>query len=166
MDLFIEEIVKHKRTNKEMLMVAGIVTAAIILLMLSTLLTNIRFVASFWFFIAIAIVYAAFVLIRNTNVEYEYILTNSDLDIDKIIARRSRKRVAEISLNHIEIMAPLWENENDQNIKVIDCTGNRQTTVYKIDMFKDSEKIRVLFQPTDKIIESAKRFNPSKVIVG
>ena len=40
------------------------------------------------------------------NVEYEYIVTNGELDIDRIIARRGRKRMINIKTNAYELIAP------------------------------------------------------------
>ena len=41
-------------------------------------------------------------LITNRNLEYEYILTNSALDIDRIYAKRRRRRVINVDLSAIE----------------------------------------------------------------
>lgn len=37
--------------------------------------------------------YGGYILITNMSVEYEYIVTNGEMDIDKIIAKRRRKRL-------------------------------------------------------------------------
>lgn len=47
-----------------------------------------------------------------------------------------------------------------------DVTGDKSRgNVYFVDYSQDSENYRVLFQPTSKMIESIKRFNPRNVFV-
>ena len=54
-----------------------------------------------------------------------------------------------------------YKNENNRCFPVCVLGGN----VYFVDYSQDSENYRVLFQPTSKMIESIKRFNPRNVFV-
>lgn len=45
-------------------------------------------------------------LLGNFNIEYEYILTNNDLDIDKVIGKRKRKRMISLDVSTAEAFAP------------------------------------------------------------
>lgn len=171
MDIFMEYIVQHKRTGKDTLKVVGIIVLATLLCMVSSIMLTIQLVASLWLFVVAGIIYGAVWLIKKTIIEYEYILTNSELDIDKIMARSSRKRLITIDFKEVEICAPInepsvkFEYENTQSItKTLDCTGDGITNVYFIDITGDNGKTRILFQPPSKLIESAKKFNPRKVI--
>ena len=101
MDSFKEQIVRKipttkDRTMKFLIMTAGIFLAAGILLFSFFYLPM---VAAFSLFIAIALIYGAFYLAQRFNVEYEYIFTNGEMDVDKIIAQRSRKRLVTIKMN-------------------------------------------------------------------
>ncbi|UKI37385.1 MAG: DUF6106 family protein [Clostridiales bacterium] len=52
--------------------------------------------SSFVLLIDAGVVYGAYILITHFNVEYEYILTNGDIDIDKIIAKKKEKKSFEL----------------------------------------------------------------------
>ena len=49
--------------------------------------------------ITIGAVYLGYYLVTSLNIEYEYILTNGEVDFDKITAQRSRKRLISVKLN-------------------------------------------------------------------
>ena len=106
------------------------------------------------------------------NIEYEYILTNSEIDIDKIMSKKARKRIASFDFKEINICANINDNEHNHDYKNVtvsktfDVTGDKaRGNVYFVDYSQDSENYRVLFQPTSKMIESIKRFNPRNVFV-
>lgn len=171
MDIFLEYIVKHKNNAKDTLFKIGIILLAFILCAVVILFLLGR-LFGFEVLVIAAIIYGAYHLVRSKNVEYEYIMTNSYLDIDKIIAKSKRKRLVSIDFKNIEICAAVDDNmhkhefDNTQNlIKTFDCTGDRSTTVYFIDYAAENGKNRVLFQPPSKIIDEAKKFNPRQVFI-
>ena len=49
--------------------------------------------------IAAGALYGGYYLVTSLYVEYEYILTNSEVDFDKIMAQRSRKRLVTVKLS-------------------------------------------------------------------
>lgn len=90
MDTFFEQITSMKKGAKGIMILVLIWIAAIIL---STACFIFLF-PTFLFFVAFAgILYGAVKLSLLQNIEYEYILTNGELDIDKITAKNSRKRM-------------------------------------------------------------------------
>ncbi len=172
MDLFMEYLVQHKRTGKDFLIIFGIIAAAFVLLALSTLLLLVPAVSGIWLLIAAGIVFFAYKLINRTSVEYEYILTNNELDIDRINAKSTRKRVANINFAGIDICAckddPAHKSEfeNSSSItKTIDCTGDGINGVYFIDYTDDNGRTRVIFQPPVSLVEKARKYNPSKIFI-
>ncbi len=171
MDIFLEHIVKHKNNAKDTLFKIGIILvtiiicAAVILFLLGRLF-------GFELLVIAGIIYGAYHLVRSKNIEYEYIMTNSYLDIDKITAKSKRKRLISIDFKNIDICAATDDNmhkhefDSNQNIiKTFDCTGDGSTTVYFVDYAGEKGKNRVLFQPPSKIIEEAKKFNPRQVFI-
>ena len=88
MDTFFEQIVTIRKTAKTWLALFGITLAALILACLAFL-----FLGSFGLLIVAAIFYGAYRLYMFFFIEYEYIITNGSMDIDKIIAKNSRKRL-------------------------------------------------------------------------
>ena len=94
MDTFMEKIVAKKQTPKDMLTKAGIIIAIpVVYILIMNIPVISQFLSGLWLFLIAALIYGGYHLIRSRNIEYEYIVTNGDLDIDKIIARRKRKRI-------------------------------------------------------------------------
>ena len=164
-DIFMEDIVKHKKTGKDSLLIAGTVLLAVILCLVVMLFAAYLF--GMWLLLIAGIIYGAYLLIRSRKVEYEYILTNSELDIDKIIAKSRRKRICTIDFKDIERCAPIttekyrFEYQNAQGIELTrDCSGDGSTPVYFVDFHGDEKRQRILFQPKRRMIEAARKFNP------
>lgn len=165
MDSFIEKIVIKRKTFKDHLISIGIVLAGIILIFL---VGFIEFLAPFWFIIAAAIVYFMYQLISSSNIEYEYIVTNGELDIDKIINRKRRKRIFSANCKEFEIVAKLKGGLNDrrvQNInnKIIAVSSINAENVYFAILNYKGERTAVFFEPDERIINSFKLFIPRKI---
>ncbi len=165
MDIFMEKIVKRKKTGADYAITAGIVILAIVLFMV---LASFPILTSFIPFIVAAIGYLAYMFIRNRSIEYEYIVTNGDLDIDMIIAQRKRKRIFSGSCKDFEIVAKMTSGQYDHNMQNIKKRVNAVTSmqspdIYFILLVKDGEKMLVFFEPHAKMIESFKKYIPRKV---
>ena len=117
--------------------------------------------SSFVLLIDAGVVYGAYILITHFNVEYEYILTNGDIDIDKIIAKRKRKRVLSFSTKEFEIVAPYKQGENYTNLLDLG-TRNYENAYYAV-FSKDGQKKTLVFNPPQKMIEAMKTYSPRTV---
>ena len=135
-------------------LLSGLVIA--FLPILSILITPI-WVACIWLF---------YKLITDTNQEYEYLLTDCDLDVDKIINKKRRVKIISTYRKEIIAMAPLgspnlpsgWENLP----KVEVCSDINDEGVYVLIVSQDTQKA-VYFQPTEKMIDTMVMRNPRKV---
>lgn len=168
MDLFMEHIVKHKRTGKDYGIIAGIVILGAILLYFSQIMLAIQFLATLWLLVAVGIIFFVVVFIKRTDVEFEYILTNNELDIDRITAKSSRKRVFNVDFSTVDICAPVsaYKSEFEKPAyKTFDFTGSGEGEVYFIDIPSESGKKRILIEPPTEFIESARKYNPSRIFV-
>ena len=98
MDSYCEYIVKKKNGGKELAIQALIVVAALavfaLFMVLGAVIPNFSMITTL---LAFGALYGGYRLITNMNVEYEYIVTNGEMDIDKIIAKRSRKRLLTVN---------------------------------------------------------------------
>ena len=99
MDSFCEQIVQKKKGAKEWAIIILVVLGAL-LLIFGAFLINLLIVA------LLAVGYGAWWLITTRNVEYEYCVTNGDIDVDKIVARRKRTRLVSVSGRKIRALAP------------------------------------------------------------
>ena len=168
MDFFCEYMVKHKKTAKDNIIVAGSVILGVIL-SAAAVLFLVRYIAAIAALIVVGIWYGAAYLIRSTDVEYEYILTNSMLDIDKIMSKKVRKRVVK-NLNFKEITRCAPTNgepvPDEPGMKVFDYSGDiADKSVYYVDFKKNGENTRIYFQPNAKMLKNIKMENPHAVTV-
>ncbi len=165
MDIFMEKIVKRRKSAVDSVIIAATIVVGLLLIMI---VGSVSFLQTFMPVLLVAIGYLGYMLIRNRNVEYEYIVTNGDLDIDMIIAQRKRKRVFSGSCKDFEIVAKMTSGEYNQSYEGIKNRLNAVTSmesneVYFISTVKDGEKMLVFFEPHPKMIESFKKYIPRKV---
>lgn len=165
MDIFLEKIIKRKKTAIDYLITAGIIIAGLLFI---AILSLFKFLSSFIPLLFVGIIYICYLLMKGRNIEYEYIVTNGDLDIDKIIAQRKRKRVFSASCKDFEVMAKKSSSMFNQNVQSIKKVLNAATSldspdVYFATLVKDNEKMVVFFEPNEKMLDSFKRYNPRNV---
>lgn len=103
MDNISEQLIKMNKTAKDYFILGSIWCVAFILVFFLVLLSMrlTQFIAFLVILIA-GVMYGAYKLSSMRNVEYEYIVVNRDMDIDKIVSRSSRKRLVSIKLNEVE----------------------------------------------------------------
>ena len=162
MDIFCEYMVKRKKGAMEIVKAVGLVFAA-------TLLSFIILLFGYYLIglaplLICGAYYGAYWLISRMNIEYEYIVTSTILDIDKIMARRSRKRILSLDLKGISICQPAEDLPKHEGIKVIDATPQGiEDGVYGIDFDKNGMKNRLLIKPNKKMLNQMRKASPSLV---
>ena len=167
MDSFIEYLIEQKRTTGTKIKKFLIYSAA---LMLSLVIAFFMFLfpsAVMYIPAIIAILfYGAYRITSSYNVEFEYILTNGELDIDKIVSRKRRKRLLTIHCKaFIEFGKYTSANKNDENkneySRIINASANSKTyDDYYAIFFKNGQKVKLIFNPTQKMIDIFKVFAP------
>lgn len=169
MDFFTEYIIKQKKSPKVWLAVFGMLVAILAVWFFSMPFLASPALSGIVGLLDAGIVYVAYIVITNFNIEYEYIATNTDLDVDKIINRRKRKRVCSFRLSEIELMAPVGsaefkgdENSTFKNVYMAAISAEHPDA-YFIIYEKNGERNKLVFNPTEKIIEYAKKISPRKV---
>jgi hypothetical protein len=170
MEVFTECLVKKQSTTKDTLLKLLIILGAVVLSIAAFLIcSNITVISFLGIFFVAGIIYGGWVLLKSFSVEYEYILTNSDLDVDKITSQSRRKRLTTIDLKNIELMAPVKESyrreyENESIAKKIDASTGNTATEYFIKYSSTKTGVTLLrFNPDDRIIKGARQFSPRKV---
>lgn len=123
MDTYKEQMVKKAANStdqikKNALIILGISLAGIILAF-SLMLPSLIMIG---IFAAIGIFYGVFYLLKDFNIEYEYLYTNGDIDIDKIIGQRKRKRLVSFNIHTVTDFKRYNEDEISGDNTVIDAT--------------------------------------------
>ena len=152
MDTFFEQIVKVRRTGGQ---IGGVVA---ILLLLVVLLVVFGFLFMMGFTLAALLgfgaCWGAFKLIQRSSIEYEYIFTNGDLDVDKIIARSSRKRVASIKCATVERYGkynPAARVSDSVKKTFMCCDADDPEAKFIIAPTKNDGTVMIVFAPDERL---------------
>lgn len=167
MDFFKEKIIKRKLSFNNIILQGLIMLAASFVIVFSFF-----YLSVFAAFITLAAGFGAWYLITSFNTEYEYIVTNGEIDVDKIIARRRRARMITVKASEFEIFAPLndkYKNYNNSSYKAkLDFgSGNTENQKYfaVFNSRKHGGKVFMIFEPSDEMIENFKVYNPKNVFM-
>lgn len=104
---------------------------------------------------------------KRFNLEFEYCYYHGDIDIDVIKGMAKRKRMFSISAKTLEVLAPTGSIELQQysKLKAYDCSSNTGSKTYEAVFMKGENKIRVIFEPNDTILNGMRMFAPRKVFL-
>lgn len=179
-DIYMEYLIKRKPSGKQMaakiaLIVGGVLVSLILiyLTMFFGMVVNAamrQMVFTFGPLLILGAWYGVYLVMNMINIEFEYILTNSSLDIDKVLAKKGRKPFVSFDFKNITICARVDDNMHNSDYKkvtpdkVYDAIGNPDMgNVYFVDYTEEGSRVRVLFQPTGKMIDMARRYNPRNI---
>ena len=147
-DLYSELLVKKERTAKDRL-VKGSIIALIVLLVLAGL-----FIMPPLLIAAIVLGVCAYLFIfPGTDLEFEYLFVNGELDIDKIMAKSKRKRVKSLNITECDI-------------KVQDfSSGNPEHKRFAIVCRDGADTCKVIIEPDEILAKTMRNTAPSKVFL-
>lgn len=155
-DIFKEQLVKRQPNLKTTLVKVGIVVAALFLILVAYLFSNISIINLILPLIVIGVVAGAYFLFTMQNIEYEYIYTNGELDIDCIVNKSRRKRVFSSDIRTIEIMAHIDDNNYKSEFnnveKVLDfSSGVTNQNTYVAKMPYQNKQIKLIIEPNENL---------------
>lgn len=154
MDTFVEQIVAKKKGGKEIGIIVLVILAAVLLSAVLVL-----YLGPMFLILLIGIGYGAWFLITNQNVEFEYSVTNGDIDIDQITAQRKRKRIVSVSGSKIESMEPYREAEfaNRHFDRTVMAAPSLQEATWCFSYrSKKNGHTLVVFSPEERVLEALK----------
>ena len=159
-EMYKEQLVGRCKDKKD--------TAIKFIMVFATVLSFcILFFIQFGIIIPIILIIVDLAVFRRMDIEFEYIYTNGDLDVDKIIHKEKRKRMLSVNVNDMEILAPLGAAElsNYKEGKVYDFTTHAEgANIYEMIVSKDGERKKILFEPEKEIVEGIWMLAPRKTI--
>lgn len=158
MDTFNEQIIKIRKSGKTIMLQLLIWLAAVLVLTLLFMFAF-KFVGTFIVLIAFLIFWGAQKLSQRFNVEYEYIFTNGDLDIDKITNRSDRNRILTIKCAEVEALGK-YQQGMKLNGKLFVCCNENDDSYYLIAREKDEGTVCLVFAPNEKMKKGIKPFLP------
>lgn len=107
---------------------------------------------------------------QSSLIEYEYTYIEGELAIDRIKAKRKRKKIAKIDMDAVMMIAPIGSDElrdyeNNKNMVVKDCSSRMQgRKLYEVVYRKDSDLLGIIFEPDDNMLTIIQSRNPRKVV--
>lgn len=165
MDTFYEQIISVKKTGKSWAAVVGIWLLALIVMAVSLLLmcTIFSFIAVFLFAGAI---YGAYKWSSRFSVEYEYIITNGTVDIDKIMAKSMRKRMLSFNLSDVsrlEKYNPAAQINGKFSSKIIACNQNDPNAYLMVASIEGNGDALIVMAPNDRMKGAMVKFLPKYI---
>lgn len=171
MDSYIEQLVVHKKNIKDFMIGVVMVLSIFAILAIGVIL---GFIVNGYFmmlsiFLAVFDIYFCWYVITGRNVEYEYTVTNNNLQIDKVMAKRRRKDLLSIDIKKIEGFDKITENRLSERKceKVLYCgTYDDDPNQYRfIVLTKKFGRVMVVFAPNEKVLNSIKQYLKPEVKV-
>lgn len=179
MDLFMEHLVKKELSSQERMkkyFLWGLVSVILAALFLAGFIFYQLIFRLIFFAVIILIVfdrfYGSFWLYLSMDIEFEYILTNGELDVDMIQGRTKRSRLISVPCKDFEFLKPLNqasenEKENRSYQKKIDACISPDDPATYIAAFSHDKLgyVRLLFSPSERMLQEYKKIIPGKMRV-
>ena len=161
MDTFFEQIIAVKKNGKAVAAIIGIWLAAFIVCFL--LIMFMGFLGKFSLLLAAGALFGAYKLSVRFNVEYEYIVTNGTMDIDKIINKSSRKRILSFELgtvSRIEKFNPAQLSGVNAKELFITCNQDDPGAYLMVSATEGKGTSYLVFAPDERVRSAIVKFVP------
>lgn len=155
MDTFFEQIVVIKKTAKDTLLLGLIWVLA-----LGASAFALFALSGIGILIAAGCVYGAYRLSNFFFNEYEYIITNGIMDVDRIIAKSARRREASFDLSKVDRLEkynPNMKLEGNFKKQVFACNKDDENAYLLV---ADGGKVCIVFSPDERIKSAIVKFVP------
>ena len=162
-DIFIEQLVVIESTAKTKLIKIFLWIVAILLsagfIALSFLKPSLAFIL---LLLSAGLLYGAYYLCNQLNIEFEYIITNGDIDIDRIVNKSKRQRMATFNCSAIEKIekynSKVHNQSNEKNKRIYHgCTPNENSIAITVRHPKGGVYV-VVISPDDNFKEAMKKY--------
>ncbi len=118
--------------------------------------------------VGVVLIAGMFFVYPMLNMEYEYVFVDGQLDFDRITGKSRRKTLLRIDLEQVEIIAPINSHALDSynyakpEVKNF-SSGDKDSKPYVIIANVESKKLKILFEPNDKMLSMIKQKSPRKL---
>lgn len=126
------------------------------------------FIGQLFSIIGLVIIVGVFFLYPKLDVEYEYVFVDGQIDFDRITGKAKRKTMLRIDFEQVEIMAPSTSHSLDsfnnmqleeKNFTSMDKDSKHYTIIANV----DNKKMKILFEPSEKMLDMIKQKSPRKL---
>lgn len=167
---YTEATVKRKKTVGTFAAKAAMIFGVLLFLALWLFPVLGSTVGSISIVLAIGMTVLCIAMFPRFDVVFEYVYCDGQIDFDKISGGEKRKRMLRIDLDNIEIMAPENSSEikafDNQNLNVKDYSSlDPDAKKYVIVASEGNERSKIVFEPSDTMLELAKGKATRKVFL-
>lgn len=163
-DMYTEAGVKREKTAKDALIKVAIFVADAVMLIAGLLGISVLL------FLGIAAIVATVYFLPYLSVDYEYVFCDGQFDFDKIMGGNKRKTQLQLDLDDCEVLCPSTSHHLDgytyQKLQVRDfSSGQPGAKTYALvgKDIKNNTLVKVVFEPSEKMVAFAKQKAPRKV---
>jgi hypothetical protein len=118
--------------------------------------------------VAVGACYGAWHLVTAQSVEFEYAVTNGEIDFDKIVAQRKRTRFASVNCREVEGFGryKAAEHQNREYAgRIFACDSpDSENLWYLVTRLKDKGLTLIVFNANDKMLNGIKPFLPRPIM--
>ena len=159
-DFYTEQLVKRKTpmSEKFVVVILGILTVLSVVLVLAMPIL---------LFVPVVLAVLTYFANLRTDLEFEYLYVNGELDIDKIMAKTKRKKGFSAKISDLEVMAPQGSEvlHAYQNIKTFDYSSmTDKNRKFEAVFVKDGVKTKIIFEPNQTILDGIRMRKMGKII--
>ena len=164
-DLYSELLVKKDRTAKDVAIKYGLITLTVLFAVAGLFIMPLLLVA------ALGLGIACYFIVPKTDVEFEYLFVNGDMDIDMVMSKAKRKRVQSFKLSEADLVAPVNSHRMDyyngnQRMKVLDySSGNPEHKRFAVITRDGTDACKIIIEPDEPLAQAMKNSAPSKVFL-
>lgn len=119
-------------------------------------------------YLGVVIIVLVFFFFPKLSVEYEYVFVDGQIDFDRITGNSKRKTMLRIDFDQVEIMAPInsatLDSYNHIQLEKKDFSSrSKDSKPYVIIASVENSKVKILFEPSEKMVNMIKQKSPRKI---
>jgi hypothetical protein len=164
-DTYIERIVKRKPDARQRLTRLGLVAGAFVLVVAAGLIYQPLFPIVF-----ALVVFFGYKFYVRQSWEFEYAVTNGELDVDRIMGQAARKRVLTVDCRNFEVFLPMVpenakEYESKTIVKTLDVASaaNAEGRWFAVFHGKDGQRTMLIFEPDERMLGAINAALPRRI---
>ncbi|MCL1988791.1 MAG: DUF6106 family protein [Firmicutes bacterium] len=167
-DVYKEQLIKKIPDTKDTLKRVGIIFAVMLILV-----GSMTIIPQFGIFITFAAGFGAYIVLGRLKKEFEYSVTNGELDIDVIYNKSNRKRLFTGNIKDFEVMAHVEDTSHENMLSTAQekkdySSGTVSERSYIFLTNYNGKKQSIIIEPNDEILQemrkllSRQKFHPKK----
>lgn len=171
-DTFVEYMVKKRYSGKDNILIASLILVSILLIYICLFILPGIFGTSFTSYsllVIFAVIYGTYFVISRKNIEYEYTFTNGDVSIDKILNKKSRKRLTSFDCEDLQEIGDYDRKKDSLKARSFNKTfmvgsyDDGRNNMYVIANSKNTGLTLIVFEPNETMTEAIKDYVPRQM---